>query len=72
MDVNYGEGILDTNVAEDFRAKIRAAIEPFVLSGGDKDAIANSLFEIMQQIAAAEVSEYAQRDAANADRAKSK
>ena len=63
---------MDLNVAEDFRAKIRAAIEPFVVSSGDKDAIAASLFEIMQQIAAAEVSEYAQRDAANEAKAKSK
>lgn len=63
---------MDVNVVQDFREKIRAAIEPFVVSGGDKDTIANRLFEIMQQIAAAEVSEYAQRDVANEAKVKSK
>jgi hypothetical protein len=52
---------VDKNVAEDFRAKLKTALAPVVKSGADVDALATSLFEIMQQIAAAEVDEYAQR-----------
>ena len=54
---------MDKNVAEDFRAKLKAALKPAVKASADVDALAASLFEIMQQIAAAEVDEYAQRDA---------
>ena len=57
---------MDKNVAEDFRAKLKTALKPAVKSSADVDALATSLFEIMQQIAAAEVDEYAQRASKNA------
>ena len=57
---------MDKNVAEDFRAKLKAAIKPVVKDGIDADALATSLFEIIQQIAAAEVAEYAEKASINA------